>query len=118
MARPKKKGKGKKKADAFEVIDSVNEDGVKLVESTPEMMAGAGVGVVSTVPDNGYAPMSGTSMACPAVTGVLARLLAAETAVLNMARNADRSVEIKELLFARAQSLGLGITNEGKGLPK
>jgi subtilisin len=26
-------------------------------------MAGAGVGVVSTVPD-GYAPMSGTSMAC------------------------------------------------------
>jgi subtilisin len=79
-------------------------------------VAGAGVGVVSTVP-GGHAPMSGTSMACPAVTGVLARLLANNPAVLNMPRNANRADAIKTLLFAQAQSLGLGITNEGKGLP-
>lgn len=84
----------------------------------PELdVAGAGVGVVSTVP-GGHAPMSGTSMACPAVTGVLARLLANSPTVLNMPRDADRANAIKALLFAQAQSLGLGITNEGKGLPK
>ncbi len=79
-------------------------------------VAGAGVGVVSTVP-GGHAPMSGTSMACPAVTGVLARLLANSPAVLNMPRDANRADAIKALLFAQAQSLGLGVTNEGKGLP-
>jgi subtilisin len=80
-------------------------------------VAGAGVAVVSTVP-GGYAPMSGTSMACPAVTGVLARLLANTPAVLNMARDANRADAIRALLFAQAQSLGLGVTNEGKGLPR
>jgi subtilisin len=79
--------------------------------------AAAGVGVVSTVP-GGHAPMSGTSMACPAVTGVLARLLASSPAVLNLARNANRADAIKDLLFAQAQSLGLGVANEGKGLPE
>ena len=84
----------------------------------PELdVTGAGVGVVSTVPGGGHAPMSGTSMACPAVTGVLARLLANSPAVLSMPRNASRADAIKTLLFAHAQSLGLGITNEGKGLP-
>lgn len=81
-------------------------------------VAGAGVGVVSTVPGGKHAPMSGTSMACPAVTGVLARLLANSPAVLNMARDANRADAIKALLFAQAQSLGLGVTNEGKGLPQ
>ena len=56
-------------------------------------------------------------MACPAVTGVLARLLANTPAVLNMPRDANRAVAIKALLFAQAQSLGLGVLNEGKGLP-
>jgi subtilisin len=79
-------------------------------------ITGAGVGVVSTVP-GGHAPMSGTSMACPAVTGVLARLLAGDAAVLNMPRNSNRADAIKSLLFANAQALGLGITNEGKGRP-
>ena len=81
-------------------------------------VTGAGVGVVSTVP-GGHAPMSGTSMACPAVTGVLARLLANSPAVLNMTpRDANRAVAIKALLFAQAQSLGLGVLSEGKGLPQ
>lgn len=80
-------------------------------------VAGAGVGVVSTVP-GGYTPMSGTSMACPAVTGVLARLLSASAAVLAMPADGNRANAIKDLLFAQARSLGLGISNEGKGLPK
>jgi subtilisin len=80
--------------------------------------AGAGVGVVSTVPA-GYAPMSGTSMACPAVTGVLARLLSQSPRVLAMPRNADRTDAIKTLLLNHAQPLGLGgVAFEGKGLPR
>lgn len=80
-------------------------------------VAGAGVGVVSTVP-GGYAPMSGTSMACPAVTGVLARLLAKTPAVLNLPRTSDRTDAIKGLLFNHAQTLGFALKFEGKGLPK
>ncbi len=81
-------------------------------------VAGAGVGVVSTVP-GGHAPMSGTSMACPAVTGVLARLLAQSAEVQSMPRNANRADAIKALLFDHAQGLGLGgVAFEGKGLPR
>jgi hypothetical protein len=80
--------------------------------------AAAGVGVVSTVP-GGHAPMSGTSMACPAVTGVLARLLGQSAEVRSMPRNADRADAIKALLFGHARGLGLGgVAFEGKGLPR
>lgn len=78
--------------------------------------AGAGVGVVSTVP-GGYAPMSGTSMACPAVTGVLARLLAKNPGVLGMKRDSNRADAMKALLFAHSKSIGFGVGFEGKGLP-
>lgn len=78
--------------------------------------AGAGVGVVSTVP-GGHAPMSGTSMACPAVTGVTARLLSNSPAVLSMPRDSNRADAIKALLFSHAKSLGFGVLFEGKGLP-
>jgi subtilisin len=81
-------------------------------------VTGAGVGVVSTVPPQGYAPMSGTSMACPAVTGVLARLLSENPAVLKMAPDSNRAVAIKKLLFDRAQTLGFKLELEGKGLPR
>src|SRR5262249_13701444 len=57
----------------------------------PEVaLTGPGVGVISTVP-GGYAIMSGTSMACPAVTGAAARLLAANAAILAMPRDQTRS---------------------------
>ena len=81
-------------------------------------VAGAGVAVVSTVPPNGYAPMSGTSMACPAVTGVLARLLSESPGVLGMARDSNRADAIKKLLFDRARTLGFKLELEGKGLPR
>jgi len=79
--------------------------------------AGAGVGVVSTFP-GGYGPMSGTSMASPAVAGVAARLLAKEPAILGMPRDAARADAIRKLLMDACKSLGFGILNEGAGLPK
>ena len=83
----------------------------------PEIdVTGPGVGVVSTVP-GGYAVMSGTSMACPAVTGAAARLLSANSSVLSMARNAARSEAIIELVYSKCKPRGFGPNYEGHGLP-
>jgi subtilisin len=85
----------------------------------PELdLTGPGVGVLSTVP-GGYAPMSGTSMACPAVTGFVAKMLSTPTHrnILNMPRDQARSDAMAQALLQAAKSLGFGPRYEGKGLP-
>jgi subtilisin len=74
-----------------------------------------GVGIISSVP-GGYAPLSGTSMACPMATGVAARLLSAETNILNMPRNASRAEAMVRFLATKVKSLGFGPTFEGTGM--
>ncbi|MEA2600979.1 MAG: in [Acidobacteriota bacterium] len=74
-----------------------------------------GVGILSTVP-GGYAPEDGTSMACPAVTGMAARLLAARADILAMTRDSARSDAMAKLLLQSAKSLGFGATFEGQGI--
>jgi subtilisin len=80
-------------------------------------LTGPGAAVISTVP-GGHAIMSGTSMACPAVTGACARLLAADDATRNMPRDQARSDAIAKLAFKGAKSLGFPIDLEGHGLVK
>ncbi|HEY1128326.1 MAG TPA: S8 family serine peptidase [Roseateles sp.] len=79
-------------------------------------VCGPGEGIVSTLPGGKYGVMSGTSMACPAVTGVTAALLSANTPVLNMARNRDRSIAIMGLITGSAKTLGFIQPMEGVGL--
>lgn len=82
----------------------------------PEIdLTGPGVAIMSTVPGS-YAEISGTSMACPAVTGAAARAIAG-TKVIKMRRNARRSEAIVKAVLASATSLGFGPTFEGHGLP-
>jgi len=81
-------------------------------------VTGAGVGIISTYPNDRYAVMSGTSMACPAVCGVAARLLASNSAVLTMARHQERSDLIAKLVFDAAVDLGFPPEMQGTGLPR
>lgn len=81
-------------------------------------LTGAGVGIVSTYPQNRYAVLSGTSMSCPAVCGVAARLLAAQPQILAMPRNQERSDRIAKLVFDAAVNLGFPPEMQGAGLPR
>ena len=60
--------------------------------------------------------MDGTSMACPAATGIAARYLAVSPSVMNKARNQSRSVNMIKLLSKKAKQLGFGIEYEGSGI--
>ena len=80
--------------------------------------AGPGVAIVSTVPNNGYAAMSGTSMACPAVTGAIAGLLSANPAILKLKPDVRRSIAIVALVREAAVSQGFSQQYEGMGLPQ
>ena len=80
-------------------------------------VTGPGVGVVSCFPGKRYAVMSGTSMACPAVTGVTAAHLSANPSVLHAKKGADRARKIGELLRKAARDVGLATNLQGLGLP-
>ncbi len=74
-----------------------------------------GVGIISSVP-GGYAPLSGTSMACPMAAGVAARLLSTESDILNMPRAAARAEAMVRFLATKVNSMGFGPTFEGIGM--
>ena len=79
-------------------------------------LTGTGLGILSTVP-GGYAPLSGTSVASPAVVGFAARLLAQLPAVLAMPRDQDRSDAIAKALLQSAKDRGFAARLQGNGLP-
>jgi subtilisin len=97
-------------ADEAEFIGDFSNVGPQMDLTAP------GVGVISTVPGS-YSEISGTSMACPAATGVAARLLASSE-VLGAARDATRSEAIVSLLLASARDRGFPDPYEGHGLPQ
>lgn len=77
---------------------------------------GPGVGVVSMVPGGGFGVRSGTSMACAAITGMAARLLAQNGHLLGRPnRDVGRATAIQNLLRSHASSLGFGFRYEGDG---
>jgi subtilisin len=57
-------------------------------------------------------------MAAPVVAGYAARLLGAQTQILNMPRDSARADALLQLLFAAALSLGFTALFEGRGGPK
>lgn len=78
-------------------------------------LTGPGVGIISTFPGSKYAVMDGTSMACPAVTGAAAKLLAGH-AVMSQPRDQARSDAMAKIVLNAAKSLGFPATLQGQGL--
>ena len=79
-------------------------------------LTGPGVGVVSTLPDDTYGAMSGTSMASPAIAGFAAFLLASRPDILT-SKGAERAKLLRQELMTKAQALGFGRDYEGFGMP-
>jgi subtilisin len=78
-----------------------------------------GHAIVSTFPGNQWWFESGTSMAAPFVSGVLARVLSDTPKVLHMIGDAQRSAAMIQLLVARASLMGMPQrSHEGHGWPK
>jgi len=75
---------------------------------------GPGVGIISTTP-HGYAAWDGTSMAAPAVTGAIARLLSKAPQILQMPKTQARAEAMSELVFRAAVRMGFGARHEGQG---
>jgi subtilisin len=81
----------------------------------PEIdLTAPGVGILSTVP-GGYAPMDGTSMACPAACGMAARSLSSLQNILSLPRDQARSDAMARTVLQAAKALGFGVNYEGQG---
>jgi subtilisin len=76
-----------------------------------------GVGDVSTVPQDAFGVMNGTSMAAPVVAGAVACLLSNDQSIYGMPRGAARSEAIVRLLTDNCRSREFGAIYEGKGMP-
>ncbi len=90
---------------------SFSNRGAKVALTAP------GVAVLSTIFDDRWGVMCGTSMATPIATGVLARRLAASP-VRDMPRNAARAAAIVQLARDHARDIGLPASMQGAGLAR
>jgi subtilisin len=82
-------------------------------------LTGPGVGIVSTVPAQDYATMSGTSMACPTVTGCVASILSQQPNLLQMPRDQRRTQAFTKAALDKALLQGFAKDDaslEGHGL--
>lgn len=100
---------GKTEASAF--VAGFSNTGPQIAVIAP------GVGIVSTLPNGAFGTMSGTSMACPAISGYAAFLLGRDKSILE-ASPAERRRKLTEGLYTACQAFGFGRDFEGFGMPR
>lgn len=106
------KARGKLLGGQESFLAGFSNRGAKVALTAP------GVGVVSTIFGSRWGVMSGTSMAAPIATGVLARRLASTPAVKELPRDAARSAEIVKMALHPAEDIHLRASMQGKGLAR
>lgn len=84
--------------------------------------AGPGVGIIAPVPERfgNAAPLAvldGTSMSCPVVTALLARLLSADSSFSGITRDETRANRATDILRTNCKDLGLHYHHQGLGVP-
>jgi subtilisin family serine protease len=86
--------------------------------SGPEIdVIAPGVAIVSTIPGGGHAAWDGTSMACPFVTGFVARILQTDESLQAMPRSRARAEAVILTLRGSCRSLDMPRDLQGAGLP-
>jgi subtilisin len=86
------------------------------VDDTEVDLTAPGAGVVSAVPGDRYAPMSGTSMACPAATGAIARILSRQAHILAMPADRRRFDAMRDAALTGLRRMGFTDAFEGRGM--
>jgi subtilisin len=89
---------------AVSAIDSANTIAPFSCRGTKIELCAPGVNVLSTVPGGGYSNLSGTSMACPHATGVVALALSSHRWPPD---NLVQNIAIRRLLAVTAENLGI-----------
>lgn len=99
-------------APTREFIAAFSNVGPQIAVTAP------GVGVLSTMPNGSFGPLSGTSMAAPVAAGAAACLLSRDLTVFGMQRDRARSDAIERLLLTGCVRHGFGLSFEGFGRPQ
>lgn len=91
-----------------EMIAPYSSRGISTQSSIKPDIIAPGHQIISTWPNNQFHTLSGTSMATPYVTGIIACILEQNPSL--------NPKQIKSLLHAHAEPLGYNVTTEGYGL--